>query len=355
MIDDISSLLDTLVEANASDMHLSAGVRPYVRIHGRLEPSAKCPEPISADEMEAITSALLGEKRHADFRKTGECDMAMNLEGGRRIRINAYRQLGRTSLAIRLLPSEFFPLEKLGVPMDICSMVCAMQKGLVLVTGATGSGKTTTLASLLNKINIERECHMFTIEDPIEYVHTPIKAFVSQREVGHDTASFHEALRRVLRQDPDVVMIGEMRDNETMRAALTLAETGHLTLATMHSSGAVHTISRIVGSFPSNEQDLVRTQLAGSLSLVISQQLVPWDDGEGRSLAVEILLATPAVKALIRENKIHQIPSAIQTGSTLGMKTMGSSLAEMVASGEISRETAQAWSIEKDELRNSMG
>ncbi len=229
---------------------------------------------------------------------------------------------------------------------------------MVLVTGTTGSGKTTTLASIINEINKTRNCHIFTIEDPVEYCHANRKAFISQREVGTDTASFEEALRRVLREDPDVVLIGEMRDQTTMRAALTLAETGHLTFGTLHTSEALQTVTRMIGAFPANEQEQIRTQLATTLSLVISQQLVPWSDGKGRSLAAEVMIGTPAVKAMIRENKIHQIPSSIQTGHIHGMQTMNMSLNALVKKRLITPERAIDWSIDKEDMRrllNSTG
>jgi twitching motility protein PilT len=265
-----------------------------------------------------------------------------------------YMQQKEIAWALRALPSEFMSLEQLGLPPQIYHNACALKKGLVLVTGATGSGKSTTLASMINQINETRECHIFTIEDPVEYLHFNKKAFISQREIGEDTESFHEALRRVLREDPDVVLIGEMRDRITMQAALTLAETGHLTFATLHTNEAIQTVTRIIGSFPANEQDQIRTQLATNLNLVISQQLIPWDNGKGRSLSAEILVATPAVKAMIRENKIHQVASAMQTGSQYGMLTMNTAIKDLYLSGRIGKDTAMSWSIDKEDMQRQL-
>ncbi|MGL4854090.1 MAG: type IV pilus twitching motility protein PilT, partial [Lentisphaeria bacterium] len=306
---------------------------------------------IYACTLEGLTLELLGESNIDKFTKEKELDMAIQF-GENRMRINIYYQRYKIAWALRMLPSKFFPLEKLGIDKKVLQSVCTMQKGLVLVTGATGSGKTTTLASIINEINENRKCHIFTIEDPIEYIHSNKKAFVSQREVGVDTESFDEALRRVLREDPDVVLIGEMRDQTTMRAALTLAETGHLTFGTLHTSEAMQTITRIIGAFPANEQDQIRTQLATTLNLVISQQLIPWNNGEGRSLAAEIMIGTPAIKALIRENKLHQITSNIQTGTQLGMKTMEMALTELVQQKKITVERAAEWSMDK--MKNIM-
>jgi len=310
-------------------------------------------EPFDEDMVRILTKELVGIKKYDEFMLNSELDMAIPYKNAR-LRVNLYMQQKTISWALRALPCDFFPLNKLGLPARICETVCTLQKGLVLVTGATGSGKTTTLASIINRINEARECHIFTIEDPVEYRHFNKKAFVSQREVGDDTDSFSEALRRVLREDPDVVLIGEMRDRATMQAALTLAETGHLTFATLHTAEAIQTVTRIIGSFPANEQEQIRTQLATTLSLVISQQLVPWDDGNGRSLVAEILVATPAVKAMIRENKIHQIASAMQTGFQYGMRTMNTSLKELFSAGLIGADTALAWSIDKEDMRRQL-
>ena len=345
-------LLATFKNSRSSDLHVTSNKVPYIRWHGELYPLNDYPV-ISAEELENLTRELVGDEHYGQFLRENELDMAISFQNSR-MRVNVYRQQGLIAWALRILPERFFALEELGISLPVLQSVCTMQKGLVLVTGATGSGKSTTLASIIHEINKRRHCHIFTIEDPIEYKHENIQAFVSQREVGEDTASFEEALRRVLREDPDVVLIGEMRDQITMRAALTLAETGHLTFGTLHTSEAVQTVTRLIGSFPADEQEQIRTQLATTLNLVISQQLVPWDNGQGRSLAAEVLVATPAIKSLIRENKIHQITSSMQTGNQYGMKTMNMALAELVQARLINCERAIEWSLDKDDMRHTL-
>ena len=349
---ELDHLLSSFINSGASDLHVSVNQPPYYRLHGFLVPMSGF-DILDLEKITSFTRELIGKEKFDEFINNNELDMAVSYEGTR-LRINIYMQQKTIAWALRALPSEFFPLEKLGLPLQICKKACTLHKGLILVTGATGSGKSTTLASIINEINENRQCHIFTIEDPVEYRHFNKKAFISQREVGDDTESFNEALRRILREDPDVVLIGEMRDRTTMQAALTLAETGHLTFATLHTAEAIQTVSRIIGSFPANEQEQIRTQLSATLQLVISQQLIPWDDGEGRSLAAEILVATPAVKAMIRENKIHQIGSAMQTGLQIGMKTMNISLHELYASGKIKADTAIDWSIDKEDMQRQL-
>ena len=352
MKEKLDELLKYFIGSGSSDLHITANEPPYYRMHGSLIPMPNF-VPLSADEITTLTRELIGEDKYKEFVCSNELDMAVSY-GETRLRINIYMQQKTISWALRALPSGFLPLDKLGLPSQICEKACKLHKGLVLVTGATGSGKSTTLASIINEINENRQCHIFTIEDPVEYRHLNKNSFISQREVGDDTASFNEALRRILREDPDVVLIGEMRDRDTMLAALTLAETGHLTFATLHTAEAIQTVTRLIGAFPANEQEQIRTQLATTLQLVISQQLIPWDDGHGRSLAAEILVATPAVKAMIRENKIHQIASAMQTGLQTGMKTMNISLHELYSSGKIGADTALAWSIDKEDMQRQL-
>lgn len=346
---EFDKLLSAFKESHSSDLHLTSGGVPYIRIHGGLFPLEEF-SAVTEREMEHLTEHLVGFEAYKRFQSENELDMAITYQGDR-MRVNIYRQQKKIAWALRLLPSRFFALDELGISADILHSACKMQKGLVLVTGATGSGKSTTLASIIHEINRTRNCHIFTIEDPVEYKHENIKAFVSQREVGDDTASFDEALRRVLREDPDVVLIGEMRDQTTMRAALTLAETGHLTFGTLHTSEALQTVTRLIGAFPANEQEQIRTQLATTLNLVISQQLIPWSDGQGRSLAAEIMVGTPAVKAMIRESKIHQITSAIQTGQQYGMKSMNSAIFDLVKAKKIDAERALEWSLDKEDMK----
>lgn len=339
MNDQARDLLVELVRRNGSDLHLAAGSRPLIRIHGTLEPVD------STDALDAATSAelirnLIGEEPFEELQRTCEHDSAISLEGGYRLRINAYRQQDSFAAALRLLPNRFFNLEELGLPMVVLRRMCRLGSGLVLVTGATSSGKSTTIASVVHEINKTRACHIHTIEDPVEYRHESLKAFVTQREVGRDTASFAEALRRSMREDPDVIVVGEMRDLDTMSAAMTLAETGHLTFATLHTSNAPQTISRIVSAYPAAQQAQARVQLASTLRYVVCQRLVPWDTGKGRSLAAEVLGVTPAVRAMIRDEKSHQIRTVIQTNFDAGMRTLAQSLQELVTAGRISRATA---------------
>ncbi len=346
---DLNALLSTLAAADHTDLHLTTDGVPYVREQGKLK-ILQGFSPVSGTEMRNMTIELVGKDNFEKFDAENELDMAVEFEENR-LRINVYRQQNRIAWAVRLLPSKFFELENLGIPLDVLLKICSMQKGLVLVTGATGSGKSTTLASIINQINRTRNCHIFTIEDPVEYRHYNQNAFISQREVGTDTASFEEALRRVLREDPDVVLIGELRDQTTMRAALTLAETGHLTFGTLHTSEALQTVTRLIGAFPANEQEQIRVQLATTLNVVLSQQLIPWTNEQGRSLASEVMIGTPSIKAMIRESKIHQIPSAIQTGRSLGMRTMNMSLAELVDNKHIDVQRALEWSLDKEDLK----
>ena len=292
----------------------------------------------------------MGESRFNRFVNTHESDSAVSLPSGERIRINASIQRGNMAMAIRLLPAKIVPLEQLGISRRIISHICSLRHGLVLVTGATGSGKTTTLASFIDELNSTRQAHIVTIEDPVEYLHESKCSYVTQREVGSDTESFSEALKRSFRQDPDIVLIGEMRDLETIRSALTLSETGHLTFGTLHTSEAFQTIIRIIGTFPPSEQERARLVLATTLRVVICQQLLPRADGNGRVLATETLVVTPVVRALIRENKLHQIPAVIKGGSDLGMGTMNQSLAKRVREQAITQDTASLFSPDREDL-----
>lgn len=343
-------LLREMIRQDASDLHLAAGNAPRLRLHGLLVPMASVPvlgPEAVADLIEQVVTA----EEFSALRATGELDTAISLEGGYRVRINAYRQQDSLAAALRLLPNRFFSFEQLGLPLKVLESICALHSGLVLVTGATSSGKSTTIASLIHKINQTRACHIHTIEDPVEYRHPSGKALVTQREIGRDTESFPEALRRSMRQDPDVVVVGEMRDTETMAAALTLAETGHLTFATLHTSSAIQTISRVISAYPASQQGQVRIQLASTLQVVMCQKLIPWDNGQGRSLAAEILVVTPAVRAMVRDEKTHQIKTAMQTHYDLGMRTMNQSLQQLVRDNHLSLETALQYSDEPGELR----
>jgi len=347
MLDDLFRLL---TNSDATDLHWSDGGSLHFRVNGFLE-TVEVPASLSTVDFEALTIELIGKENFATFLEQREYDGARTVLDGCRIRVNVFLKRGRIAWAVRLLPSKFFNLEALGIDLNICQRICDLKQGLVLVTGATGSGKTTTLASLLHHINQQRREHIFTIEDPIEYLHESKQCMVSQREVGVDTESFHDALRSVLREDPDIVLLGEMRDRVSMDAALTLAETGHLTFATLHTSGAVDTISRIISAFDSMEQGQVRERLATNLKVVITQQLVPWSNREGRSLCAEIMVSTKAIRAMIRDGKERQMLSAIETSSEEGMTTMNKSLADLVKRRLITQKEAALHAPDSDALR----
>ena len=338
-----NDLLNEMVALGGSDLHLAANNSPSLRVHGLLAPMGNFPV-LSSDDTAELIRQLVTEREFDLLTKTGELDSAISLDSGYRLRINAYRQDDSLAAALRLLPNKFFSFEKLGLPMNVLESISTLHSGLILVTGATSSGKSTTIASIINEINKVRPCHIHTIEDPVEYKHISKKAFVTQREVGRDTKTFAEALRRSMRQDPDIIVVGEMRDLETMSAALTLAETGHLTFATLHTSSAIQTVSRVISSYPATQQAQTRIQLASTLQYVICQQLIPWDDGQGRSLAAEILVATDAVRAMIREEKTHQIKTAMQTNYSLGMRTMNQSLQAIIDSKKVSQANAAEYS-----------
>lgn len=351
-------LNDLLVEAvanKASDIHLTVGLAPVFRINGHLiKVGFESREQLSPEELEQIVKQLLDVNQLGQLQSKGEVDVSYALAKVGRFRINVYRQRGCFSLAIRIVPFKVPSLEELSLPAVIGEFAKKKQ-GLVLVTGATGSGKSTTLAALIDKINRERNCHIITIEDPIEYLHQHKNCILNQRELGSDTLTFSNALRAALRQDPDVILVGEMRDLETIQIALTAAETGHLVLSTLHTGSAAQTIERIVDIFPAEQQQQVKIQLASTLLGTITQQLLPRQDAQGRVVATEIMLATPGIKNLIREGKTHQILSIIQTGAKYGMQQMDASLKELVLGGLVSVETATKFAHEPDAFRRSMG
>ena len=294
---------------------------------------------------------MLGPDQVAKFEKNLEIDFSFGVTNLGRFRTNAFMQRGTIGAVLRVIPFEVFDFEQIGMPRDTCEWICGLQKGLILCTGATGSGKSTTLASMVDYINEQRQGHIMTIEDPIEFLHRNKNCLVNQREVGGDTHGFGDALRSVLRQDPDVVLVGEMRDLETIEAALTLAETGHLTFATLHTSDTVQTINRIVDVFPGHQQQQIRTMLSFTLQAVMCQQLLPRSQGNGRVLASEILVVNSAVRALIRDNKSHQISSIIQTGGQYGMRTMNQSLYDLYRSGQVEFDEAMQCSPDPSELQ----
>ncbi len=342
-------LLRLVVEQGATDLHLTANQAPHLRVDGRLV--ATDHPPLTGDEVKALAYGLLSPEKIERFEQWQELDFAFSVEGLARFRANLFIQQGYVGVAIRMLPFRVMSFEELGLPVAVITELCQRPKGLVLVTGATGSGKTTTLAAMVDYLNTHYPHHILTIEDPIEYVHVSKRSIIDQREVGTDTQSFAQGLKHVLRQDPDIILIGEMRDLETIEIALTCAETGHLVLATLHTSDAVQTVNRVVDVFPSHQQQQVRVQLSMELLGILSQQLIPKANGRGRVLASEVMIATHAVRSLIREQKVHQLYSVIQTSQKDGMRTMNQSLYELYLSRAISLEEALARSTAPEDLK----
>ncbi len=346
----LHQLLKAMYEKGASDLHITTGSPPQLRIDGKLVP-VKTP-PLGAADTKQICYSVLTDAQKHKFEETNELDLSFGVKGLARFRANLFLQRGAVAGAFRTIPFKIQSFEELGVPESV-SEQAKKPRGLVLVTGPTGSGKSTTLAAMINRINEERNEHIVTIEDPIEYLHPHKSCLVNQREVGADTASFKAALRYILRQDPDVVLIGEMRDLETIEAALTVAETGHLCMATLHTNSAVQTINRIIDVFPAHAQSQVRAQLSFVLEAVISQSLIPRSNGAGRVVCVEVMIPNPAIRNLIREDKIHQIYSQMQIGQEkFGMQTMAQSLASLYQRRLITLDEALGRSSDPEELRN---
>jgi len=341
-------LLRMMIEKNASDLHITTGSPPRLRIDGKLV-NIDHP-PLTPADTKALCYSVLTDAQKHKFEENNELDLSFGIKGISRFRANIFMQRGAVAGAFRTIPFEIRGFKELGLP-EITNEIVKKPRGLVLVTGPTGSGKSTTLAAIVDKINSERSDHIITIEDPIEYLHPHKKCLINQREINSDTESFRTALRYVLRQDPDVVLIGEMRDLETIEAALTVSETGHLTLATLHTNSAIQTINRIIDVFPPHQQEQIRVQLSFVLEGIFAQQLIPKKSGQGRVLAVEVLIPNPAIRNLIREDKIHQIYSMMQTGqATHGMQTMNQSLFDLYMRGLISYEDAVGRSPIPDEI-----
>ena len=334
----LTDLLLYVLEFGCSDLHLTVGAHPTVRTSGHLLPLDEFPV-MRPQDLQKTLYAIMSHKQREVFEENLELDFAYSLPGRARFRVNVYRQRDALGAAFRLIPHEIRPLEELGVPESV-SALAALPRGFVLVTGPTGSGKSTTLAGIVDLANRSRADHIMTVEDPIEFLHAHKRSLVNQREIGTDTWSFKNALKHVLRQDPDIILVGELRDLETIEIALTAAETGHLVMATLHTQDAAQTIDRIIDVFPPSQQQQVRVQLAGALQGVVCQQLVKTADGRGRVVAVEVMTATPAIRNLIREGKTHQIYSALQAGSSHGMQTMDSHLAQLVRQGRITYDAA---------------
>jgi twitching motility protein PilT len=348
---DLLELLTVGMDRNASDIHFTVGIPPTYRIDGGLVSTLE--RRLTQEDTAYLVKQVLGEKRMKTLDETGEIDFSYSISNVGRFRVNAFKQRGSYAMVLRIIPLRIPSMEELGLP-KVTDELTKLPRGLILVTGPTGSGKTTTLASVINKINSERRCHIVTLEDPLEYLHSHKKSIVNQREVGSDTESFANALRGALREDPDVILVGEMRDLETISIAITAAETGHLVLSTLHTNGAAKTIDRIVDVFPPYQQQQIRVQLAAVIEAVISQQLLPKASGKGRVAAHEVMVASPAIRNLIREGKIHQIDTVIQTSSALGMQTMDTSLVNLYRRGEITKETAISQAYNIDEIRKKL-
>jgi twitching motility protein PilT len=349
----LRALLEEMAKVKASDLHLTAGVPAQLRVDGELTPS-KVSGVMTPDVTQRLAYSALNDEQKKKFENTSELDFSFGVKGLARFRGNAFLQRGVVTLVVRMIPFEVTPFESLGLPASVQKMGESPQ-GLVLITGPTGSGKSTTLASLIDRINSEKPVHIVTIEDPIEFMHSHKRAIINQREVGADTKSFHEALRHVLRQDPDVILLGEMRDAETMETALTVAETGHLCFATLHTNSTVESISRIVDSFPADRHPQIHSQLAFVLKGVVTQALLPRTTGSGRAMCSEVMVCTPAISALIREGKTHQIYSLLQAGHKHGMNTMNQSLQSLVNRREVSYEVAVSRSPDPRELQGMLG
>ncbi len=350
---ELDGLLREMVRRGASDLHITAGHPPVLRINGALTETGSGQRLLREDTRRLAYSILSPDQRER-FKAEDDLDFSFEVQELARFRGNCFRQRGCIALAIRQIPYCVTPLNQLGMP-PVLNHLARQPRGLVLVTGPTGSGKSTTLAAMVDKINRERQGHIIAIEDPIEFVHQPRRCIVSQREIGGDTRSFAAALKHALRQDPDVILIGEMRDSETTRAALTIAETGHLVLATLHTSSAAESINRIIDTFPYRQQTQARKQLAAVLQGVVTQILLPRDRRRDRVAAVEVMVCTPAIRAVVRDEKVHQIHSLMQAGKKHGMQTLDEALAKLYLNGEVALEEALKHSTDPSELLRSVG
>lgn len=344
----ILELVNIATERKASDIHITVGIPPVLRINGeliQLEVDKLIPEVTKSLVYETLPQPLIKE-----LEEKGEVDTSFSSPGIGRYRVNAYKQRGSYGMALRIIPLEIPKMEELGLP-PVIKDLARLPRGLILVTGPTGSGKSTTLASMIDLINKERKCHILTLEDPIEYLHRHNKSIVNQREIGTDSLSFANSLRAALRQDPDVILVGEMRDLETISIALTAAETGHLVLSTLHTVGSAKTIDRVIDVFPPHQQQQVRIQFSSVIQAIVSQQLLPKANGDGRIAAFEVMVATPGIRNLIREEKIHQIDTAIQTGAKYQMQTMDNSLLDLYKKGLITKEIALMQAINQENIK----
>jgi twitching motility protein PilT len=346
----LNELLETTIKEKASDLHLTVGLPPTIRVNGELLNIDN--NRLTPAETEQYSKEILGDL-YKEYLEIGEFDTSFSVSGLGRFRVNVFKQRGSHAIALRVIGLKIPTLSELGFP-TVLKELTEKQRGLVLVTGPTGSGKSTTLASMINEVNASRSAHIVTLEDPIEYLHKHNKCIINQREIGKDSLNYQNALRAVLREDPDVILVGEMRDIETISIAITAAETGHLVFSTLHTIGAAKTIDRIVDVFPPHQQQQIRVQLAAVLQGIISQQLLVKNDVSGRVAALEIMIATPAIQNLIREGKTHQIESSVQTGGRYGMKTMDMALSELYKKTQISEETALTYAVDKEMLGRIM-
>jgi twitching motility protein PilT len=346
----LTELLKLTIDRNASDLHLTVGAAPNIRVNGQLFPISS--DKLTPKDTENYAKEIL-QDNYDKYIENGEYDTSYSLSGIGRFRVNIYKQRGSDAIALRVVGLKIPNLKELDFP-SVIKELTTKQRGLVLVTGPTGSGKSTTLASIINEINGTRADHIITLEDPIEYLHKHNKSIINQREIGRDSKSYQNALRAILREDPDVILVGEMRDLETISIAITAAETGHLVFSTLHTIGAAKTIDRIVDVFPPYQQQQIKIQLAAVMQGIISQQLLPKSDNSGRIAALEIMITTSAIQNLIREGKTHQIESSVQTGSKYGMKTMDMAIVELFKKGLITKETALTYSVDKEMISRMM-
>jgi twitching motility protein PilT len=349
----LRALLEEMIQKDASDLHITAAERPKLRVDGDMVDSS-VPDVLTPKDTLQLAYSVLTENQKKRFETDDELDFSFGIQNLARFRGNVFKQRGCVAMVIRMIPFNVRTFQELGLPAVIAKLA-ERPRGLILVTGPTGSGKSTTLAAIIDKINKERKGHIITVEDPIEFIHRHQSCIVNQREIGTDTKTFANALKYALREDPDVILVGEMRDLETVAAALTIAETGHLVLATLHTNSAAESINRIIDVFPSNQQSQVRAQLAFVLEGVVTQTLLPKAKGRGRCMAAEIMVATPAIRALIRDDKIHQIYSAMQSGKKFGMQTMNDALFQLYTSREVSQEECERVSSDPKEFLRMIG
>ncbi len=349
MLQGMNDLLKLVVERGASDLHIKVGSAPGLRIHGELVPLNDIP-PLSKDDTERLVSSMMTESHKGIFTENNDLDFAYNYSDLYRFRVNAYVQRDSIGAVLRMIPMDIPSIDSLGLP-EVLKEIAMKKRGLILVTGPTGSGKSSTLAAMVDHINTNKRCNIVTMEDPIEFIHADKKSYIIQRAVGKDTKTFDTAMSHVLRQDPDVILVGEMRDLKTMETAITAAETGHLVMATLHTNSAAETVSRVIDAFPPHQQSQVRSQLSVSLEAVMCQALIPKQDGTGRVCAIEIMLKIPSVGHLIREGKTFQLANVIQTNSDLGMQTMDQALRALVEQDLITFETAALYSANPEDFK----